>query len=64
LSLLIARSARFYGEGFLAVKYGAGAMQYLGEHKLQVAVGAVAVILAVYLFVRLVLRHPAQQQEL
>jgi membrane protein YqaA with SNARE-associated domain len=61
-ALLIARSARFYGEGFLAVKYGEDAVRFLGQHKLEVAGGAVAVILAVYLFMRLVLHQTPEAE--
>jgi membrane protein YqaA with SNARE-associated domain len=62
-SLLIARAVRFYGEAFLAVRYGEGAVQFLTQHRLEAAGAALAVILAVYLFVRVMLR-PTPEQEI
>src|SRR5271165_997822 len=37
VGLLMARSFRFFGEGFLAIKYGDQAGQFLLTHKLEVA---------------------------
>jgi len=56
LGLLAARGIRFFGEGFLAIRYGDQAGQFLVTHKLQVAGIVLGVVLAVYLLSRLALR--------
>jgi membrane protein YqaA with SNARE-associated domain len=57
LGLVIARSMRFFGEGFLAVKYGDQAPQLLQAHKFAVAGISLAVVLGIYLMSRLAFRH-------
>jgi membrane protein YqaA with SNARE-associated domain len=59
LGLLAARGFRFFGEGFLAVRYGDQATQFLLTHKLEVSGIALAVVLALYLAGKAVLRQPA-----
>jgi len=59
LGLTVARGLRFFGEGYLAVKYGQQAPQYLLTHKLEVTGIALAVILALYVAFRLVFRRAA-----
>ncbi len=49
LGLLAARGFRFFGEGFLAVRYGEQATQFLLTHKLEVTGIALAIVLALYL---------------
>jgi len=49
LGLLAARGFRFFGEGFLAVRYGEQGTQFLLTHKLEVSGIALAVVLALYL---------------
>jgi membrane protein YqaA with SNARE-associated domain len=58
LGLVIARSIRFFGEGFLAVKYGDQAPQLLQTHKFAAAGISLAVVLGIYLLSRLAFRHP------
>jgi membrane protein YqaA with SNARE-associated domain len=61
LGLLAARGFRFFGEGFLAVKYGDQATHFLVMHKLEVTSIALGVVLALYLLSRLAFRmRPAQ----
>ncbi len=55
MALLIARGIRYFGEGYLAVRYGAETGRYLAEHKLQISLLILVVVLAVYLLLRLVL---------
>ncbi len=55
VALLLARSARYFGVGYLAVRYGAEASRHLAEHKLQVSLVALVVILAGYLLSRIIL---------
>ena len=56
LALLLARGLRYFAEGFLAVRYGAVAAEWLPHHKLQFTGIALAVILFSYLLSRLLLR--------
>src|ERR1700726_1223112 len=48
LGLTLARGIRFFGEGYLAVKYGTQSTQYLLTHKLEVAGIALGIVLALY----------------
>ncbi len=57
LALLIARSFRYFGEGYLAIRYGPATIHYLAEHKLQFAVIALGIVLVSYLLSRLFLRQ-------
>ena len=44
-AITIARLFRYFGIGYLAVRYGAGAMPYLVHHKLQVTVFVIALVI-------------------
>ena len=59
LGLLAARAIRFFGEGFLAIRYGAQATQFLLTHKLEVAAITLGVVFCLYLLSRVAL--PSQQ---
>lgn len=60
LGLIVARGFRFFGEGFLAVKYGHQATQFLFTHKLEVAGATLGVVLCLYLLSHIAFRkHPA-----
>ena len=48
-SLAMARSLRFFGEGFLAVRYGAQTAAYLAEHKLALAGASIILAAGLYL---------------
>ena len=61
LSLALARSVRFFGEGFLAVRYGSQAAAYLAEHKLAFAVASIVFAAVLYLLWRW-FTHRAPQQ--
>ena len=54
LAIAIARGVRFFGEGYLAIRYGNAAIQFLTEHKIGFAVGALAIVVAFYLIYRLI----------
>jgi membrane protein DedA with SNARE-associated domain len=56
LGLLAARAIRFYGEGFLAIRYGDNAGQFLVTHKLEVAGIVLGAVLCLYLLSRLALK--------
>lgn len=59
LGLLAARGIRFFGEGFLAIRYGDQALQYLLTHKLEMTGIVLLVVLALYLATRFVFERPA-----
>ena len=52
LALALARGLRFFGEGYLAVRYGARTYAYLAGHKLAFAGVAIALAAALYLMGR------------
>ena len=56
LGLVLARAFRFFGEGFLAVKYGDQAIHFLLSHKLEVTGIALSVVLCLYLASRIAFR--------
>jgi membrane protein YqaA with SNARE-associated domain len=56
-AITIARLFRYFGIGYLAVRYGADAMPYLVQHKLQVTVSVVALVTASYVLSRVLLRR-------
>jgi len=56
LGLLAARSIRFFGEGFLAIRYGDRASEFLLTHKLDVAGITLGVVLCLYLLSRIAFR--------
>jgi membrane protein YqaA with SNARE-associated domain len=56
-AITLARLFRYFGVGYLAVRYGADAMPYLMAHKLQVTVLAIALVAVSYLLSRWILRH-------
>lgn len=55
-AIALARAFRYFGVGYLAVRYGADAMPYLAAHKLQVVVLVIALVAVSYALSRLVLR--------
>lgn len=48
LALLLARGLRYFGEGYLAIRYGRAAEHHLVDHKLMVVVIAVVLVLVIY----------------
>jgi membrane protein YqaA with SNARE-associated domain len=57
--LFAARAIRFFGEGFLAVRYGDQASHFLLTHKLEVTGLALLVVLTLYFASRFVFGRPA-----
>jgi membrane protein YqaA with SNARE-associated domain len=55
-AIALARAIRYFGIGYLAIRYGENALPFLGEHKLQVAIGVIVFSLLSYLLSRLILR--------
>ncbi|MEQ1473734.1 MAG: VTT domain-containing protein [Candidatus Acidiferrum sp.] len=59
-AIAVARLFRYFGVGYLAVRYGNDALPFLGRHKLNVALAAVLLIAVSYGLSQLILRtkHP------
>jgi membrane protein YqaA with SNARE-associated domain len=62
IALAITRSVRFYGEGYLAIRYGPQATAYLVAHKVGFGVGSLLSILVMWIFVRAIMRKSPQEQ--
>jgi membrane protein implicated in regulation of membrane protease activity len=60
LALALARSIRFFGEGYLAVTYGAQAYVYMTAHKVQFAASAILLAAILYLMSRWFARSGSQ----
>jgi membrane protein YqaA with SNARE-associated domain len=59
-AIALARAFRYFGIGYLAVRYGANALPYLGQHKLEVVVVVVVLVGVSYAASRLLLRKKAE----
>ena len=59
-AIALARAIRYFGVGYLAVRYGADALPYLIRHKLQVTVFVIAFVTVSYAVSRLVLKEREQ----
>ena len=59
MGLLFARGLRFFGEGYLAIRYGDQAAHFLLTHKLEVAGIMLAIVFCLYLVTRIAFRPPA-----
>jgi len=58
-AITVARLFRYFGVGYLAIRYGVDAIPYLVHHKLQVTAVVIALVAISYIFSRLLLRHRA-----
>jgi uncharacterized membrane protein YdjX (TVP38/TMEM64 family) len=56
-AITLARLVRYFGIGFLAIRYGQDALPFLAAHKWQVALVAIALVFVSYVLSRLILRH-------
>ena len=56
-AITIARLFRYFGIGYLAIRYGADALPYLMHHKLQVAAVVISLVIVSYVLSRVVLRR-------
>lgn len=56
-AIAIARGIRFFGEGFLAIRYGHQATRFLAEHKLSFALASLAFVLLSYWVLRVIARR-------
>jgi len=60
-AITLARVIRYFGIGYLAIRYGHDALPYLKDHKLEAAVVIIVFVLLSYLISRVILRHKPQQ---
>jgi uncharacterized membrane protein YdjX (TVP38/TMEM64 family) len=56
-AITLARVIRYFGIGYLAIRYGANALPYLAAHKWQVAGVVIGLIVVSYALSHLILRH-------
>lgn len=63
LAIILSRGARYFLEGFLAVRYGDDALHLIRQHALESSLAAVALVLLGYLIVRQVNRLRRGQQQ-
>jgi membrane protein YqaA with SNARE-associated domain len=61
-AIALARAIRYFGIGYLAIRFGENAMPYLAQHKLQVAVIVILFVLLSYGASRLILREKPQEK--
>jgi len=59
----LARVIRYFGVGYLAVRYGANTLPYLAQHKLQVASVVLVVVAVSYAASRIVLREKKSEDK-
>ena len=59
----LARVIRYFGVGYLAVRYGANALPYLAQHKLQVGLIVLAVVAVSYAISRVALKERKHSQD-
>jgi membrane protein YqaA with SNARE-associated domain len=60
-AIALARAIRYFGMGYLAVRYGHQAMPFIAQHKLAIAIGLVLFVATSYGASRLILRDKAEQ---
>jgi membrane protein YqaA with SNARE-associated domain len=63
-AVALARAIRYFGIGYLAVKYGDQALPFLAQHKLPVTIGVVLFAALSYGLSRLVLRERTAEKKL
>jgi uncharacterized membrane protein YdjX (TVP38/TMEM64 family) len=56
-AIALARAVRYFVIGFLAVRYGAQALPFLGQHKLAAAAVVIALVALSYAISRFILRE-------
>ena len=56
-AIALARCIRYFGVGYLAIRYGHDALPYLASHKLQVGVVVAAFVVLSYTLSRIILKH-------
>jgi membrane protein YqaA with SNARE-associated domain len=62
-AITLARAIRYFGIGYLAIRYGAQALPYLMSHKWKVAAVVIALAAVSYLLSRLILRYRPEAEK-
>lgn len=62
-AVLLARLIRYFGIGYLSIRFGPEALPYLAQHKLQLTGAVVGFVLASYLLSKLVLKGKHSDEE-
>jgi uncharacterized membrane protein YdjX (TVP38/TMEM64 family) len=60
-AITLARVIRYFGIGYLAIRYGNNALPYLKDHKLEATIVIALLVLLSYLVSRVILRHKPEQ---
>jgi membrane protein YqaA with SNARE-associated domain len=56
-AVALARVLRYFGVGFLAVRYGQNALPFVASHRWQVGIAIAALVVVSYVLSRIILRH-------
>jgi membrane protein YqaA with SNARE-associated domain len=59
-AIALARAIRYFGIGYLAIRYGEQAMPFIAQHKVEVGAGVVVFVAISYGLSRLILREKAE----
>jgi len=62
-AIALARVIRYFGVGYLAVRYGHDALPYLVAHKLQVSVFVIALVTVGYAISRVILKEREEHRQ-
>ena len=63
-AITLARLIRYFGIGYLAIRYGANVLPYLAAHRWQVTAVAIGLVVASYVLSRLILWHRPKEGRL
>lgn len=61
-AIALARAFRYFGVGYLAVRFGADALPYLARHKMEVLVAVIGLVTVSYALSRLILKRNPEQR--
>jgi membrane protein YqaA with SNARE-associated domain len=61
-AIALARAIRYFGIGYLAIRYGEQALPFIAQHKVQVAIGVIVFVAISYGLSRLILRDNAENE--
>ena len=59
-AIALARAIRYFGIGYLAIRYGEQALPFIAQHKIQVAVGVIVFVAVSYGLSRIILRNQTE----
>jgi membrane protein YqaA with SNARE-associated domain len=62
-AIALARAIRYFGMGYLAIRYGKNALPFLAQHKLEVTVAVLLFVVVSYAASRLILREKPASSE-